>query len=110
MDTLASASLTAVTLAMIAGLVVAVITWLTGSSRAAVAARGHASSDGASLRSALTEHRDVMAITAFGPAVLVIAVYGFSALPLLVASLLAAGGVAALVLPPSDAAAPVDQP
>jgi hypothetical protein len=46
-----------------------------------------------------------VAIGAFALAVLVIAFYGFSAIPLLVASLLVVGGAAALWLIPSGPAA-----
>ena len=109
-ESLASGLLTAVSLALIAGLVVALITWLTGASRTAVALRGRASSTGASLRTTLDEHRDGAAIAAFGLAVIVVAVYGFSALPLLVASLLTVAGAAALLLPAADDAAPADSP
>ena len=53
-----------------------------------------------------TAHREGVALAAFGLAVLVIAFLGFSALPLIVASLLVVGGAAALLLLPET---PADQ-
>lgn len=109
-DTLASGLLALVTAALIASVIVAVITYLTGSGRTAVALRGRASSTGASARSVVAEHRDAVTIGAFALAVMVIFFFGFSALPLLVASLLAVGGAAALWLIPSgpEATSPPD--
>jgi hypothetical protein len=104
-DSLASGLQSLVTAALIAGLIVALITYLTGSSRSAVALRSRASSTGASVSSVVGDHRDGVAIGAFALAVLVIAFYGFSAIPLLVASLLVVGGAAALWLIPSGPAA-----
>jgi hypothetical protein len=104
-ETFASGLQSLVTAALIAGLIVAAITYLTGSSRSAVALRSRASSTGASVRSVVMDHRDAVAIGAFALAVLVIAFFGLSAIPLLVASLLAVGGAAALLLIPSGAAA-----
>jgi len=98
-ETVADGLLTAVTAAIIAGLIVAVLSWLTGGSRTARGVRGRASSTGTSLRSVATEHRDGVAIAAFGLAVLVIAVYGFTALPIIIALLLVVVGAAAFLLP-----------
>jgi hypothetical protein len=106
-ESLAGGLITAVTLALIAGLTVATIAFLTGSSRAALALRGRVSSTGASLGAVVAAHRDGVALAAFALAVIVIAAYGFSAIPLLVASLLTVGGAAALLLLPAPAA---DQP
>jgi hypothetical protein len=106
-ESLAGGLITAVTLALIAGLIVAAIAFLTGSTRAAVGLRGRVSSTGASLGSVVAAHRDGVALAAFALAVIVIAAYGFSAIPLLVASLLAVGGAAALLLLPDPA---TDQP
>lgn len=109
-ETLANGLQSLVTAALIAGLIVAAITYLTGSSRSAVALRRRASSTGSSARSVLADHRDGVAIGAFALAVLVIAFYGFSAAPLLVASLLAVGGAVVLWVLPSgpDATSPPD--
>ncbi len=99
-ESLASGLFNAVTLALLAGLVLAVVTYLSGSSRTAEAIRGRASSTQSSLGSVVTAHREGTAIAAFTLAVIVIAGFGFSMVPLLVASLLAVGGAAALwVLP-----------
>lgn len=106
-ESLASGLMTAVTLALIAGLVVSAIAWLTGGSRTALALRGRVASTGASVSSVAADHRDGVALAAFALAVIVIAAYGFTALPLLVASLLAVGGAAALLFLPAPAA---DQP
>jgi hypothetical protein len=106
-ESLASGLMTAVTLALIAGLVVTAVAFLTGSSGTAVALRGRVSSTGASVSSIVADHRDGVALAAFALAVIVIAAYGFTAVPLLVASLLAVGGAAALLLLPSPTA---DQP
>ena len=107
-ETLASGLQTAVTAALIAGLIVAVLVWVTGSSRTATGLRSRASSTGSSLRSTATEHRDGVAIAAFGLAVLVIAVYGFTVLPVLLASLLVVGGAAVLLVLPGRDVAPSD--
>jgi hypothetical protein len=106
-ESLASGLMTAVTLALIAGLAVSAIAFLTGSSQGAVALRGRVSATGASLSSVVADHRDGVALAAFALAVIVIAAYGFTAVPLLVASLLAVGGAAALLFLPASAA---DQP
>jgi len=105
-DSLASGLITAVTLALIAGAVVAVICYLTGPSRSAVSLRNRVSATGTSATAVATAHREGVALAAFGLAVLVIAFLGFSALPLIVASLLAVGGAAALLLLPET---PADQ-
>lgn len=111
-ETLASGLRSAVMAALIAGLLVAVITYLTGDSRSAVALRGRASSTGASLQSVVADHRDATAIALFTFAVLVIVAFGFSAVSLLVASLLAVGGAAALLMLPAppEPASPTEQP
>jgi hypothetical protein len=109
-ETLASGLQTAVTAALIAGLIVAVLVWLSGPSRPAVALRTRASSTGSSLRSTATEHHEGVAIAAFGLAVLVIAVYGFTVVPIVLASLFAVVGAAALLLGRDADVAPSEQP
>jgi hypothetical protein len=105
-ESLAGGLVTAVTLALIAGIVVALITFLTGPSRTATGLRGRVSSTGDSVSSVATAHREGVAVVAFGLAVLVIAFLGFSTLSLVVAALLAVGGAAALLLLPET---PADQ-
>ena len=105
-ESLASGLMTAVSLALIAGAVVALISYLTGPSRSAVSLRNRASATGSSASAVATAHREGVALAAFGLAVLVIAFLGFSALPLIVASLLVVGGAAALLLLPET---PADQ-
>ena len=105
-ESLAGGLVTAVTLALIAGIAVALISFLTGPSSTAVGLRGRVSSTGDSVSSVATSHREGVALVAFGLAVLVIVFLGFSTLSLVVAALFAVGGAAALLLLPET---PADQ-
>lgn len=99
MFTLTEGLRTAVTLTVAVGIILAIVTYFTGSSSTARSVRGATGSAGGSLRAAVDSHRDATAIIAFGGAVGVIAVAGFGVAQLVVALILVVIGAWALWAP-----------
>lgn len=105
-STLASGLLTAVTLALVAGLVLALIAVITNPTGAGAALRGRASSTTSSLGGLVAEHRDGTAIGAAALALLVITLYGFGTWALLLALGFVGIAVWAKLMPERGSATP----
>jgi hypothetical protein len=84
---LADGLLTAITLLVIVGLLVALAAYLTGSSTTAVGTRQRVAGSSGSLVAAAVAHRDAVALIALAAAVVLIAVAGFGTVQLVVAGL-----------------------
>jgi hypothetical protein len=105
---IASGLLTTVVLALLLGLVVSLVLYITGPSITASALRGRAGSTGDSVMGLVAAHRDAVAIIAFGLAVAVIGFGGFGAAQLVIAGVLALIGAWAQWAPhDSQPASPV---
>lgn len=108
-SSLAGGLLAVDTIALVAGLALAMVFFLTGPSPRAEAVRGRASGS-RSVRAVVDANRDAVAISAFGLAVLVLTLAGLGAGALLLAMLLAALGAWALLAPRPEAVEGSAQP
>jgi hypothetical protein len=109
-ETLSSGLITAVTFILVLGLLFALVAYLSGSSDLARSIRGRATSTGSSVRSAVDDHRDGVAVVAFAAAVAVILFAGFSWWSMVVSLLFAAVGAWAMWWPRAEAPAPSGSP
>lgn len=87
-DTLTSALLTAVTVIAILGILAAIVLYLLGDSKRAVALRGRAGSAGGGVAGLLSAHGDVVGIAAFIAAVLLVFFAGITIVTTILALLL----------------------
>jgi hypothetical protein len=90
--TLSTGLLRLSTLVLVIGLLTALIAFLTGPSERAISLRRRAGASNTSFRAFAASHRDAVAAVAFGAAVLILVLMGFSILSFVIALIFAVGG------------------
>lgn len=103
LDSLTDGLRALISLTIIVGLIIALIAYLRGDSASAGSIKSAAGAGGGSVVTAASAHRDATALIAFGAALGILLLFGLGWFPVSAAALLAGVGIAALVVPRSDA-------